>query len=602
MGMKSLFRGNYIECARIVAAPFVAIVCLLACNQVAIGHEVKDLKYGAVLFEFYQQKYFETLVEYEYAHGRGGIQNHGDYPELLKGGVSLSYGLDEQSREIFANLIAANTDEEVQNRAWYFLAKMLYLRGNIERAAAMLANVHGTMPREIDQEYLYLAALINIKLGYFDEAEKISGSFSKKSPYAPFLYFNLGAAFGKQKDYTRAVSHLQKAASYADGASELERLADRSHMAIAYLYSLRHDTDNAYNYLNQVSTSGVFSNRALLGSGWSSVNSSSYRAALSPLRILQQRSMAIPEVQEAVLLVPHVYEKLGLVGRAAEGFISAYDRYGAALDQLDSSREVLKDADVLELFVRNLDEMLGESDWFGTAPSVSINSLSPFLMDLMSDHSFQSVLKDLRDLYAIRNNLNSWKQKRDDFDIIINSRSTSLGARNRAQQIKTSSEQLASLQTGYSAMTQLAAALDTEDQERVLWLLSDIQFELNSAKLMTEQLETPPGFSTNTDRYASLVDSNMEAVDKELEKTNQLIDKVETVMLKLVEAELGIHEERMKYYRVQSHLAKVRILDRSLVDLDTPDENEEGAEPENKLPPAPPGEQEDDTQGDGDAV
>lgn len=600
--MKSRFLGTYTGCTRVITAPIAAAVCLLAYSQVAIGHDVKDLKYGAVLFEFYQQKYFETLVEYEYAYERGGIQNHGDYPELLKGGVSLSYGLDEQARDIFANLIAANTAEEVQNRAWFFLAKMLYLRGDIERAAAMMSNVHGTMPREIDQEYLYLAALINIKLGYFDEAEKISGSFNRKSSYAPFLYFNLGVALGKQKDYARAVSNLKKAVAYTDGTGELDRLADRSHMAIAYLYADKQDTDNAYFYINQVSTTGVFSNRALLGSGWSSVNSGSYREALAPLRILQQRSMAIPEVQEAVLLVPHVYEKLGLAGRAADGFISAYDHYGTALEQLGSAKEALKDADVLELFVRNLDEMLGESDWFGTAPSVSINSLSPFLLELMSDHSFQSVLKDLRDLYAIRNNLNNWKQKRDDFDVIINARSASLGTSNRAQQIKTGSEQLADIQTGYSTLTQLAAALDTEDQERVQWLLSDIQFEINSARLMTEQLETPPGFSLNTEHYASLVKNNMDALDKELEKTNQLIDKVESVMLELVNAELGIHEERLKYYRIQSHLAKARILDRSLADLDAPAEDEHEDEPESKLPPAPSDEHEHPSQGDGDAA
>ena len=99
--------------------------------------------------------------------------------------------------------------EDIQNRAWYYLAKMLYLRGDIQQAAVTMSNIKGTVPDEIDQEYRYLAALINIKLGYFEEASEISGSFDKDSPYAPFLYFNLGVALGKQKDYPDAIDNLK---------------------------------------------------------------------------------------------------------------------------------------------------------------------------------------------------------------------------------------------------------------------------------------------------------------------------------------------------------------------------------------------------------
>jgi len=66
----------------------------------------------------------------------------------------------------------------------------------------------------------------------------------------------------------------------------------------------------------------------------------------------------------------------------------------------------------------------------------------------------------------------------------------------------------------------------------------------------------------------------MKRLDMELDNTNALIEKVENVMLELVNAELGIHEERLKYYRVQSHLAKVRILDSSLADLEAPEEGD----------------------------
>ena len=543
---------------------------VLLCGTSAYGHDVKDLKYGAVLFEYYQQKYFETLVEYEYADARGGIRNHGTYPELLKGGVSLSYGLDLQAKSIFNRLIADNTPVEVQNRAWYYLAKMLYLRGDVEQSASTLKNIQGSMPVDIDQEYRYLAALINIQMGYYDEAEAISHSFEKYSPYAPYLLFNVGVAFGKQKDYLRAFDNLKKSTTYTDGSKALDRLADRAYMAIAYLYAEKHDLDSAYTNIRHVGTSGVYSNRALLSSGWASVNNGSYKEALAPLTVLQRRSMSIPEVQEAVLLVPHVYEKLGLTGRAAQGFISAYNRYSDTLEQLDRARNTLKNADVLELFVRNMDQMLGESDWFGTAPSVSLNSLSPFLIDMMSDHSFQSVLKDLRDLYAIRYNLNDWKRKRDDFEVIIAARSASLDSDKRKNNITVYSDRQAVLQDKFTVLVRRADSLDKHDKQRVQWLLSDLQFEINSAGVLVKQLHDNSGVTKNTDEYASRVNSNMDILEQELQKTNVLIEKVENVLIELINAELDIHEERLKYYRVQSHLAKARILDRSLAELDDP--------------------------------
>jgi hypothetical protein len=88
--------------------------------------------------------------------------------------------------------------------------------------------------------------------------------------------------------------------------------------------------------------------------------------------------------------------------------------------------------------------------------------------------------------------------------------------------------------------------------------------------MLVNQLHERPGVSMSTGDYAVLVNDNMEVLEKELGKTNALIANVENVLLGLINAELDIHEERLKYYRVQSHLAKARILDRSLASLDGP--------------------------------
>jgi uncharacterized membrane protein YgaE (UPF0421/DUF939 family) len=127
-----------------------------------------------------------------------------------------------------------------------------------------------------------------------------------------------------------------------------------------------------------------------------------------------------------------------------------------------------------------------------------------------------------------------------------------------------------------------AETLGAEDRQRVDWLLSDLRKEIDDAGHIIAQLQGARAVTMDTNGYRKRVDRNMQVLDKELANTNKLIKKVESVLLELVSAELDIHEERMKYYRIQAHLAKARILDRSLGNLDVPEKREDsGSSPEN---------------------
>ncbi|OZG74378.1 hypothetical protein BTA51_05040 [Hahella sp. CCB-MM4] len=551
-------------CRNFAAWCVAATVCISGTAAHAQG--VKDLKYGAILFQFYQQNYFDTLVEYAYAEEKGGISGHGNYPELLKGGVSLSYGLDVQAEDIFTRVVEGNVSEQARNRAWFYLGKMQYLRGDTNRAAANLANINGRLPEEIDPEYRYLAALVNIKLGYFNVSDTIVDGFDESSSYAPYFYFNLGIAFGKHAEIDRSVNSLKKVIAYNGASEELSRLSDRAYMALSFLYAQNDDLADSKLQLEQVKSHGAYSNRGLLGASWLAVNKGDFKEALAPLNTLVTRSIALPEVQEAILLRPYVYEKLNLNGRAAMGFIEADTQYGDALDWIKSARVSLKQADMMELFVRNLDKVLGESDWFGQAPSVSLNKLSPFLVELMSDHSFQSVLKDLRDLYAIRNNLRQWKARRSDFEVILRARAGGLKGHQSTQQFSQASQQAAEANAKAKALANRVSSLSPQDRQKVQWVLDDLNYELGRTHAMLNGVKESGPVAKSS--YQAEVENLMATVSRKEKYANDLIAKLEKVMLTLVSTELDIHEERLKHYQIEAQLAKVRILDRSLKDLD----------------------------------
>ena len=62
---------------------------------------VQDLQYGEVLYYFYQQDYFTSMVRLLKENGQGHMPHHDTEAELLYGGLALSYGLSNQANQIF---------------------------------------------------------------------------------------------------------------------------------------------------------------------------------------------------------------------------------------------------------------------------------------------------------------------------------------------------------------------------------------------------------------------------------------------------------------------------------------------------------------------
>jgi len=51
------------------------LLTLVIASQYATAAQVKDLEYGGILFDYYQQDYFSALVQYEYANSQNALQH-----------------------------------------------------------------------------------------------------------------------------------------------------------------------------------------------------------------------------------------------------------------------------------------------------------------------------------------------------------------------------------------------------------------------------------------------------------------------------------------------------------------------------------------------
>ena len=204
--------------------------------------KLRDLKYGTILFDYYQQNYFASLIGYEVANSRGELNHQINEALLLNGGMTLSYGLPDDAESIFKKLLGvkgadANTEkpdinitDEVRNKAWFYLAKMYYHKGEGKKAAVTLGYIHGDIPSDIQNEFNYLATLINIRNNNLNSAEKALDGIMKGSVFEPYLIFNLASSQLKSGDITRSDVNFQKVLEYGKEhkAEEYQLLDDHN--------------------------------------------------------------------------------------------------------------------------------------------------------------------------------------------------------------------------------------------------------------------------------------------------------------------------------------------------------------------------------------
>lgn len=521
----------------------------------------RDLDYGVILYHFYQHNYFDSLVEYQYTLDHGGIDNHGDYPEILDGGISLSYGLTNKAERIFTQLLNENLPPLDRNRAWFYLAKLFYHKNQITNAGDSLSSISGELPEDINDEYRYLATIINIKNGHYDTVPAIIAGISKELPYEPYLNFNLAVAQAKEGDTNSAINNLKKVTNFGRDTKELSSITDRAHFTLSVLAGKDKQYEVAWKHLQAIKTTGYYSNKALLSYSWMGINLEQFDLALPALDLLMQRSIALPEVQEAILLRPHVYEKQGKMGLALKGFIKAEKQYQSGLKVVDSARHAINQLEIPEDLVKNLEYMLSDDDWYGREIDVEYKNLSPFLLNLMTSHSFQSIVKELRDLYNIRSRLIYWQDREDEFQLMLSARKRVSQKGGFDQIVKKQAANQEALSEQYEVLKLKTLTLPVKDQERALVLLSSVEEELNKAQSSLEHLDKVSKPMAPLSNYQDRIKDLKRRVAQQEKTTSQLIIKLEGLLRQVVNAELDYHQERMNYYLIQSRLAKARLYD-----------------------------------------
>jgi tetratricopeptide (TPR) repeat protein len=406
-----------------------ALLALPAADAVAArsdddGVVVQDLAYGEVLFEFFQEDYFTALTRLLAAQQRGELEHHGPEAELMLGGLYLSYGQHRLAGEIFERVLQQSVDPQLHDRAWFFLAKIWQQRGYLNEAEAALTRIAGELPEELEPERRMLYAQVLMEQGRFADALATLESWRRPGDaWVGYAKYNIGVSLVRLGQIEAGARVLNEVGQLDPENSDLDALRDKANVALGYAWLQASRPVEAKPSLQRVRLNGPFSNKALLGVGWSDAEAADYRAALAPWLALRERSLLDSAVQESLLAVPYAFAQLGADKQAADHYVEAIEAFSSEIVRLTASIEGIENGELITRLLGEREDVANEaSGWYWRLEQIPDSVETRYLYELLASNRFQEGLKNYRDLLQLNRNLERWTESLGAFDDILDTR------------------------------------------------------------------------------------------------------------------------------------------------------------------------------------
>nr|WP_281494888.1 hypothetical protein [Marinobacter sp. S6332] len=420
----------------------------------------KDPAYGRVLYNYHQGEALKALTLLEVARERGRIRGHGAYPELVEGGLMLSYGMPREARDLFTRLLeetkATDTQPDInessagergadsgvtlapgiRSQAWFYLGKVFYLEGDYPQAHENFQKVDALVLEESNSElyaeWLYLRA----RLAMLSDSDNGSYASSHESPrenprenpsmnasgetlvehlraqlkhsglWAHYLSYNIAMAEVSAGDAEKAQQSLRELISGMEGetptgdrGSEYRALLDKSRLSLARLYLRESRFDDALRLLGAMPLDGVFSDTALYDYAVAAAEQGQLQRALDALEALSQRTLFLSWREQVPYARGYVLEQLNQPRKALNAFAQASEHYESRGRELIAARQSLTEESLMARlsFLRNNDDIA--TDAYGRLRVMP----SDFgISDVLATEPFQQALSELNELYQVQ--------------------------------------------------------------------------------------------------------------------------------------------------------------------------------------------------------
>lgn len=371
-----------------------------AADTNTIAKEVRDLHYGVVLFQFYQNKYFSAASQLMAAQKKQRLIHHRDDAELLLGGMLLSYGLYQEAETIFRRLIK-QAAPAVQNRAWFYLGEIHYKRGHAADAEQALLEIKGELPGDLEMRKHLLLANVLLAQQKYEQAVTELRRFHGNSVWHLYGQFNLGIAYIKSGRLVDGEQELYEIGSLEINDREIKALRDRANLALGYAFLKQKNAEKARFYFERLRLRGPYSNQALFGIGQAYADQAQYESALKYWNELSQRTTYGPAVFESLSAVPAAFFQLKAYKQSLDAYELAVATYKADIERLDDAIRGIQQEHLLNtLLERYSKQAQGYSEV--VLPALPTVFKHYYLTEFLSSHEFNELLKNYNDVLFLR--------------------------------------------------------------------------------------------------------------------------------------------------------------------------------------------------------
>jgi len=418
-----MFNPNVKRSKNIIAVVGSVLLLVLTCLIYAkpseadiVWSDIQDPNIKDALYESFLGHHFEAITRLKMAQKLGRVSSQ-EKAGLVLGGLYLNSGFQDQAAKIFETYLTNSQPETVQNQAWFYLAKIRYQRGDYEGALKALYQIQNSQDFAIRQDSNLLKATILLKQNKYLDSLVSLNKVNERSDWGLYAKFNKGVATYQLGNEKEGIKILDEIGSISSKDLETQAISDRANMVLGYGFLDRSNPDIAKSYLERMTLSGPYANKALLALGRSFSDKKQYKQSLVPWLKLIERDPSDAAVQDAFMAVPFAFGQLEAYKQSLEYYEKAMNLFQSEIDKINVAADAVSGGKMLDAMMQvALLEQEGKDK--RVLKSVLDTPEGKYLMPLLVSYKFREALHNYVDLNVSLGKMERWSANLATYSII----------------------------------------------------------------------------------------------------------------------------------------------------------------------------------------